>query len=238
MYNLPGNTNLLTIFILFQGFLVLLVIFLFIDKFFSSRKQRLDAEIIKQEAYKSAALTLEEAKQMSYKTMKEAEEKAAKLISDTELLSSEVQKNFKESLHNFIQKQDKSIAEIVDSFGKEMKTEFDKEKVATIAGYTDVFAQFKHAATEQILQFKDILSKNSVDLEKDLKDKVNIHAQEIYASLDAYEKEQMEKTKDYVFKVLLRVSNEFFGDAVSLSEHEDLVLKLFNEAKLIEKFGR
>ena len=237
MYNLPGSIYLVLIFVFFQGFLVLLVVFLFIDKFLSARKNRIEAEIIKQDAYKEALKEVEAAKASSYRIVKEAEEKAASIVSQSEFLSTTSQKNFTDSLNKVVSEQSQKLSQIISGLNSELKSDFDKEKVTTLAGFDTVFGDLKKEAVQQLATYKDTLTKYSLDTEETLKTQADSYINEVKTRLSEYERTQTKKVQDNLFNTLLQVSKDFFGNAATVSDHEDLVLKLFKDANLKETMG-
>jgi F0F1-type ATP synthase membrane subunit b/b' len=237
MYSLPGNAYIYAIFILFQGFLVLLVLFLFIDKFFSTRKHRLEADILKQEAYDAAQKELEIAKNQSHKIIADAQITASDIISKSEYISKSTQDKLNNDIKDLVKKQEQDISLMISNFNRELKTEFDREKVTTLAGFNSIFQDLKEESKEQISSYKDMLVKNSLDTEGLLKTQYDKMLEDVRSRISQYEDTQMQKVQDHIFSTILSVSKSFFGRAMTINDHEDLVLKLLEEAKLKETLG-
>lgn len=237
MYNLPGSIYLVTIFVFFQGFLVLLVIFLFIDKFFSLRKQRLEAATLKNEAHARALQELESAKTSAAQIVQDATKKAAYIINNTELLSADAKNHLSESIKLLVSKEGTSLEEMVSLFGRELREDFNKDKITTLADFNAVYDTLKGEVKTQIAEYKEVLTKNSLDTEQYLKSQTESYITDTRTKLADYEQKQLQKIEDRVFTILLQVSNEFFGQTTTVSDHENLVLKLFSDATLKEKLG-
>lgn len=237
MYTLPGNAYIFAIFILFQGFLVLLVLFLFIDKFFSTRKHRLEADLVKQDAFKQALKELGAAKTKAQQIIKDAQISAADIISKSEYISASTQKNLDDGINNLVKRQELEIIKIIDSFNAELKSEFDKERITTLSGFKTIFQEVKDASIKQLSSFNDILTNSSLDAEGSLKAQASEHLEEMRLRLKVYEEAKTKEIQDKLFSVLLAVNKNFFSQTMTIDDHEDLVIKLFRDAALKETLG-
>jgi hypothetical protein len=234
---LPVNLQLIVVFAIFQGCLVLLIIYFFIDKFFSSRKYRLEQALLNETAYKQSIEALHASKVKSQEILSEAEKQASAIITSANLFTEDMKKTYNEAFKTSLSHQEQLLVKTTESLIGDLKDNFGREQITSLAGFTDLVSEFKAEVHKQIEEYRNILTKNSLDTESELKGEMKTYLEEMKKNINEYEQLQRNKLKEVAYNSLVWVNKEFFSSAVSLSDHEELVRKILADASLREKIA-
>lgn len=219
-------------FIIFQGALVLVLFFLFLDKFISSRKVRVYEESIKAEAYKQAEAILNDTKKQSFEALRSAHTQADTIVLEARQLTKDAQVDFKDALDKMIDNHNQSLMDISTKILQEFKNTLGAESVTTIANYTSASDEIKKEVLLHVKEYSEVLRQHTLETEAVMKASLEKDMTDIKDRLKAYEDLHMRKVDERVFSILTLVSKDVLGQTMSLSDHEDLVLRLLAEAKI------
>lgn len=204
----------------FQGALVLILIILFLDKFLSSKPKRTQDEVIKQVAYKQAREALQD-----------AQTKAEELVTSATLFTDNFQKSLEIKVSDLFTSYkielDKLSRDVLDSYKKSL----DEEKITTLASYNSVSEDIKKKALDEIREISKDTRQSMLDAQGILRNEVEGDLKDLRTRLKAYEELRMRKIDERVFDILTMVSKEALGRMMTISDHQDLVLKTLEDAK-------
>jgi vacuolar-type H+-ATPase subunit H len=150
----------------------------------------------------------------------QASDKAKQLLTDTKDVKEYEQKDLDEAVQ-------KEKEEILDSFS------------ASINGIrNDTLSYVKKMADDtqtitqsELMSFRDSMQKNLVQMRLAETQKMSDEAKKAYDEIQAYKTKQVEKVKQILSEVIVRVSEEVIGEAITLPDHEKLVLEALERAK-------
>lgn len=232
MYNLPinsANTYLLVIFAIFQGFLILLVLFLFIDKFFSIRKYRIEQNKIKEEAFKQAQDELTTAQLNAQRIVSDAKLTASKIISEVDLFSKSTVEDFNKSLKNTLDSNVDKINNELVKIGLELQKDLDKERISSIAGFNHALNSFESQISQDITEYKELLSHSAVNAQSSLDQKTLDYADEVRQRLYKYEKERSSVLREEGVRILSKLTKEYFTQIPTNKDNESIVEKILSD---------
>ncbi len=228
MQFLPGDlANLISnyfypliIAVVFQGALVLVLLVLFLDKFLSSKPKRVNDEVIKQTAYKQAREALQD-----------AQVKAEELITDATLFTDNFQKSLETNVSDLFASYkielDKLSRDILNSYKKSL----DDGKTTILASYSSISEDIKRQTLDEIQTIAKDTRQNMLDTQGILRNEMEGDLKDIRTRLKAYEELRMRKVDERIFDILTVVSKEALGRIMTISDHQDLVLKTLEDAK-------
>ena len=230
-------TFVLLVFVLLQGSLVLILVYFFIDRILTSRARRLDQETIKQEAYQKALGVLEDAKEKSFKLLTSSHEKARKVLDDVSFISEQSKSELDKQLKMLTQKQlavlEATSVNLMDIYKKAI----EEEKVESLSIISQTSGAFKEEVMSEISKFEDVLHKETVETESELKEEVTKEYEGIKKELEEYKKNKLSYIDENIYDIISQVTKEILGKSLSVAEHEDIVIRLLEEAKRKSKFS-
>ena len=235
MYILPENVYLFLPFIIFQGFLIVLVLFFFVEKVLSTRKIRLEKQLVKEEAYAQAGRILEDANRSAWEELNSAHVKAAEVIKQSEFLSKSVQDAAQKTFRVLVERQEVEFSRALDTFAKEMHGSFEKEKISSLAQYSDAISEIKATILGGVGVYKETMVKSLTNLDTEIKSRVTSALDETNAKIAEYEAASLKKIDLHIFDILRHVSLGVLGKSVSLQDHEEFILKSLGDAKVHER---
>lgn len=221
---LDANTLLLVI----AGILTVLGILLIYSLFFShsSSKENEPSEVLEHNkeitdaAYAKAMQVLSDSRAEAIKVVDEANKKALELLQN-------VQVNSETSVKMLDQKLSQASEDIVSSYKKELSFEVAKGlEQLTIAAQS-----MQQDIQKEVSSFGESLHKETVDSQAMLDKKINDEFSKLSDELKAYRETQMKSIDSQVHNVLVEVSKKVLGQALSLTDHQNLVVKALEEAK-------
>jgi hypothetical protein len=233
---LPGYSYLIVIAAFFQGFLVLLVIFLFLERFINFRKRKVEEALIREEAHKQAQQILDAANSDSYKTIRDAQEKANVIISHANIAVEVTQKQMDSSMQNLIKLHSEAINKNLADFMSHFENALARKEITTLASFDQTFDKINSEIVSQVKSYKDVMQKNSLDMENTLRTNLENDLTQIRTKLGEYEAVKMKNLNDKIFQILTKVSHDALRKTFTISDHEDLVIQSLEQAKIEGKF--
>ena len=198
--------------------LALVVSYLRIVRRYSQLKE--EKSKLEAEAKLKAEKKLEEASKVSEQIIQEARIKASEIIKKTETFS-------RETKDAMIAELGKVSTEYIGSY-KQALNEAKTETVSVLAG---VSKDLKSKALSEVETFKGSLQAEIKSSQEALRQAVNAGYQKIEGEIDKYRKVRLQQVDVAIFEILREVSQRVIGKALTLEEHEELVIKSLEEAK-------
>lgn len=179
---------------------------------------------------------LEKAHEQSLEIVQEANKKATEILSAT--------KNYEETsnvgLKEKIAALEKDQAEIFTKASEEMKSSYQamlkqiqEQDINTIKTMTkdiqsDVLADFQ--------EFREDLEKETINSQKMVKEKIDEEYLAIEKELQDYRNKKFQKIDEDIYKILYRISEIVFSQAIPFDKHKQLVIEALEIAKKEQVF--
>lgn len=234
---LPGNYYLLFTFLVFQGFLVLVVFYFFIERLYTSRKRLHEEALIKQKAYEEADAVLKKTMQDSHQLLEQAHKKASEIVTSSTTEVEMFKKDFSELLKRLEEKYEKRFNDIAENFVKGFNESVQQEKISSLAAFDKTLADVRAGVAESVVLHRDSINKSIEDLNQTLRSALETDVAQARERLSKYEDESKNRIKEKVFSILSDVSYEILGHGVSLSDKEDFILRLIDQGDIDKKFN-
>ncbi len=84
---------------------------------------------------------------------------------------------------------------------------------------------------DEVKEFADTLHKETIESQQIVEQKVQEEYKKVEGEIKQYKDEQMAKIEESIYDILHDVSHKVMGKALSLKDHEALVLEALEEAK-------
>jgi len=214
-----------------QGSLLVILFYLFIDKFTSSKKVKLQEATIKQEAYAKALSILEEAKDSSLKIVEDANKRAQALLGDVQLVTNDVRRDLNEQLQALSDKHIQALSSTNDEFIGSFKKALGDESQKT----TDVLEQtttiVRDALLSEVDQFKDILRKETFETEEQVKNKIQDEYTAVRDELAEYKKTKLAAVDAKIYEIVYEVVSNVTGKTLDVDSHQEIVIQFLEQAK-------
>lgn len=222
---------LIFIFLMLQGSLLVILFYLFIDKFTSSKKVKLQESTVKQEAYTKALSILEEAKDSSLKIVEDANKRAQVLLGDVQLVTDDVRRDLNDQLQALADKHIQALSSTNDEFIDNFKKALGNESQKT----TDVLEQtttiVRDALLSEVDQFKDILRKETFETEEQVKNKIQDEYTAVRDELIEYKKSKLAAIDTKIYEIVYEVVSNVTGKALDVDSQQEIVIQFLEQAK-------
>lgn len=229
MYNLPINIYIFLIFLFFQGFLVLLVLYMFLEKLAGSSKRKREELLIKDEAHAKALQFLSDAQVQSAKIIKDAEVNASQIIANAEYVSKAMKDNLDRVVKDTVNQSTVKFEALLHQSNEEFMTAFSSEKTTLLADFEHVIKDVKSELIKGTEAFNTSLSNATAEYASDLRKKESDQLQAMQARISDYEQKTKKHIEAKLFDILSDALTEITGEAIPLEKHEDLVISSLAE---------
>ena len=223
---------LIITFVMIQGSLTFVLLFLFIDKITSSRKIKTQELLAKQDAYEESLRILNDSKAQSSKLILAAQEQSTKIIQETNFLNESFKQKFAEELKSLVDRQEDVFKNVAGELSKQYQQAFEQEKITTLSELTKVSDTLRSDMLTKVDEFKSVLEKNTVEAENELRGKVRQDYEYLSQRMKEYETAKLQKIDEKIFLILTQVTKDILGSALTINEQEELVFKVLNDAKV------
>jgi hypothetical protein len=237
MSNLPINLYFFLILVFFQGFLILVVAYFFIDRFYNSYKNKLEEDKRKQQAYLQAIQELDEAKKQAQELLKNAHFEAAAIVKDASTISQDTKSTYTAGIQASLKQQQEALASVTNEIILELKDSFGKEKISTIAGFNDLLTDFKEDLAEEVSRYNQTLSANSDELLAKLRQGLEENMSTLAAHMAQYEDLVKSHILSKSLEAVKTLTKMFFEETTTQTDHEAIIMKILEKEDLKEKFG-
>ncbi|MGD8744567.1 MAG: hypothetical protein PVJ52_03170 [Candidatus Woesebacteria bacterium] len=214
-----------------QGSLVLILVYLFVRKVLKARKDKVDEEVTKQEAYTKALSVLEEAKEESLRILNTSHEKARQVLSNSKSLTEDSKKILDQKLEQLSQKYTQDMENVSRSLSEAFRSALEAEKDRGVSEIHEVSEELKKELVEEVGDFKDVLHKETVEAERGIRDEIVGDFEQMKKELETYKKERTESINRNMYELLAKISKDVLGKTLTIDEHEELVLQAIKDAK-------
>jgi hypothetical protein len=176
-------------------------------------------------------LILSEAQQKAKSIIEAATIRAKQTITETDYVKAELMKKVENLLndeaHKDVQLLQNKSYEINDWYKKLLAgVEQQHAKKAE-----ETLNTVENIATEELEDFREILKKETMESEQVVSQKVNSEYQKVHLELEGYKAKKMQEINQAANKIVLEVTEEVLGKAISLDEHQKIIVDALEKAK-------
>lgn len=163
---------------------------------------------------------LDDAQKTAEQVVREARVKASEIITKTEAFS-------KETKEAMVAQLGQVSKEYVDNY----KQALNQANTETVNVLAEVSKDLKSKALSEVKTFKGSLEAEIQSSQQALRQAVNEGYKKIEGEIDKYRQARLQQVDQAIFELLREVSQRVMGKALTLEEHEELVIKSLEEAK-------
>jgi hypothetical protein len=236
---LPSDTvfNVIFLFLLivvvvaFSG--LFLLIYQFVTRWISilQRDKVSGAGKIRQEAYEQASKILDDARQKSSEIINDANLRAKKTLTAVEQISDESKVMLGRELDNVVKSQANVLKRTSTELLKYYNDTLLKQKADSVAVLQKASEQIEKELLHEVEEFGDILKKETIDTQKQIEARIQKEYSTIEQDLADYKRKNLSAIDESIYDILYNVSKRVFGKALSMEEHQELVIEALEEAK-------
>lgn len=163
--------------------------------------------------------------------LEDARKKAAKIIGDAHFVDNNAKNQFQEQLKTVSLNAIKDFEKTSGDFLKAYRKELEDLKLNTVKIVNSITKDIESDTLSELKDFKEILKKETYASQKIVEQKIEKDYEEAKKAIDAYKAEKIKVIEDDIYKVLQTVSVLVLGKALSLQDHENLIIDALNQAK-------
>ncbi len=200
---------------------VLMVILLHYQKLVGKflKLQREDKHL-REETQKEAEKLLEKAQKEALETVEEAHRRARKVVRESEIAVTKMEELLRRELEKVLTVQTKNYYQMLEKIEREVAQGFEKAGEKTQVGIL-----------EEIEDFRKVMEQQTIKSQEAASEKIDGEFAQVREEIKAYRAKMLGKVDQSIFEILQEVSQEVLGKALSVKEHEELVIKALYEAK-------
>jgi len=163
--------------------------------------------------------------------LENARQKAAKIIGDARIVEDKTKSEFHNQLKtvslNEVRDFEKAANDLLDVY----KQELENLKTNTIKMASNITKDIESNTISELKDFKEILKKETYASQKIVEEKIEHDYSQTKKEIEAYKQERLKKVDEEIYNILQNVSILVLGKAISLEDHEQIVIDALNKAK-------
>lgn len=160
-----------------------------------------------------------------------ARQKAAKILADAHFVDNNTTKEFQDQLKTVSLNEVKDFEKVAVVLLEAYKKELQALKTNTINIANNITKDIENNTIEELKDFKEILKKETYASQKIVEEKIEEEYAQTEKEIEAYKALRIKKVEDEIYNILQNVSTLVLGKAISLEDHEQLVIDALNKAK-------
>lgn len=174
---------------------------------------------------------LDEARQKAVEMIDAANNQALDIVNKTNLSADIASGNFNQQIARITSLQIKEFEKTTANFLKlygEVLRDLQSKNIELLQ---NISKNIETDTINEINNFKESLEKQTVLSEDLVREKIDADYLTVRQEIEAYKEKKLKKIDDEIYETLEKISKLVLGKALSLSEHEDLILKSLEKAK-------
>ncbi len=225
---LPNPTTInISIFVFMIVLLSLLVVLLLGIYWFLSKWLK----FLQKDYISGAEKIVDEAREKALQIVSQATTKANSSLDAIENLSEESKSMLKSELDTLVKEETDKLRvaskELVDFY----KTSLTKQHQESFQEIEQATQEVEQQIEKEMDEFKDVLHEGTVGMQEKVEAKATAEYQKVEKELESYKARRLKAVDETIYDILHDVSKDVFGQALSMEEHQELVLKALEEAK-------
>ena len=190
-----------------------------------------EQEHLKSEIGKKNAELLDETRNRAIKIIEEANSKAIDIIKNANVFITASNSNLNTNLANTASSQIKTFELLTSDFTKSYLSALNDLKAKNLEIFQNISKNIEISTLSEIKKYKEVVGQETVDSEKMVKQKMEHEFSLARKEIDQYRADQIKKINDGIYSIIQRVTESVLGKAISLSQHEELIINALEKAK-------
>lgn len=174
--------------------------------------------------------TLQEHKK-ELEILEDARTKAAKILADAHFVDKTTKNEFQEQLKTVSLNEVKDFEKVAVVLLEAYKKELEALKENTIKIASNITKDIETDTMQELKDFKEILTKETYGSQKIVEAKIEQEYAQTEKEIETYKAERIKKVEDEIYNIIQNVARIVLGKAISLQDHEQLVIDALNKAK-------
>lgn len=179
----------------------------------------------------SNSSSLEEARSKAVKIIDRANNKAMDIIQKANLFITVRNDSFNKELKDITQKELKMFEEETSGFIKVYEDVLNDLKSRNVEIFQNISKDIEISTLEEIKKFKYIIEQETIASQEMISKKINHEYSLAKKDIETYKQSQLIIVDERIYQILEKVSTLVMGKAISLSDHEALVIDSLEKAK-------
>jgi hypothetical protein len=184
------------------------------------------SEIKKQEIHQKETLIKKEEE-----ILEQSREKARRIIEEAMISASRIEKNAKinqEELEKIIRGR---LEEVADRVMQSYQNQLEKAKNKDIEIYNNISKGIEKDLSKHTESLKNILAKQTIDSQQIVNQKLEKAYQSMIGEVEQYRQIRLSKVEEQMLEIIRKVSEDVLGKAISLVDHQQLIINSLEKAK-------
>lgn len=190
-----------------------------------------DLEQQKREQYEKAEALIGQARQESLRIIEEGNKKASEILQKTEAIKQETEKHFADVLEEVSKKETERIVQISGELIAAYRQMLEGTKQQYTAAAAATAQEMAGDAQKSLGAFQEFLKDQTSRYQGALKQQVQEGFLNAQKEINDYRRDSLRKVEEAIYRILSTVSKAVFGKALSMEEHQELVIRSLDEAK-------
>ena len=174
---------------------------------------------------------LDDAREKSMQIISQATSKAQNSLGSIEKLSSESKSLLTSELDGLVRTEAENLKSASQELINFYKTSLTKQQQENIAEFAQASQEVEQELDKEMDEFRDTLHEETVEMREKVEAKSEAEYQKIEKELELYKARRLKVLDETIYDILHDVSKQVFGEALSMEEHQELVMKALEEAK-------
>ena len=179
-----------------------------------------EGEDIRSQAYKKAELILEDARN-----------KGLKIIANAQFIEGNTKNELYDEIKALSQSKVKSFEKASLELLKTYKQELDDLKVKNIEIVENITKSIERSTLAELKDFEEILKEETFASQKIVEGKTEEDYKAAQKAIETYKTERLKEIEDQIYEIIERVSKLVLSKALTLEDHEQLVIDALNKAR-------
>jgi hypothetical protein len=195
------------------------------------KKLHPNATLTEEEVYQRSMRILSDTRIKAVKIIDDANSQAQDIISKATISANASSEAFQQNLAKTATTQIKEFEKATAGFVSVYTQILEDLKSKNVEVFQSVSKNIETNASDEIKTFRDSMQKLAISSQTEIMKKINEDYQSLKTEMDKYKKIQWQKTTSEIYIILEKISKLVMGKALSLSEHEDLIIQALEKAK-------
>jgi len=181
--------------------------------------------------YREADKILGRAQAKAEALMEETVAKSQEILAETKSFKKEIEENLSAIFEKAAQTHAQKLAEEVASLNQSFRDLFEEMKVKYLNQTKTILNHLEVSGQKGVGELSEVVKEETLDFRSALEKKMNEEVAKAEKEIEAYRLEQLKNIDNSLVKILSRVSQEVLGKAISLADHEELIIEALERAK-------
>lgn len=199
---------------------------LFLYSFYIGKFSERDSEV-----YKKAQQIIEDSHKKAKVILDEASEKAGQILASADHSKVDLDNELRSTIRETAGKGVKMLEDQSASVSQQYQQTFDEVKEQFIKQVKETLGKVQEAGELGLNEFRAALKDQQLTSQYYIEKRLNQEFDQAQKEVARYKEEQMRRVEGSVDRIILRLSEEVLGKAISLEDHEKLIIDALSKAK-------